>query len=168
MNDASSDDKRALERVVVVAIPAVPWGRTSRAAACKRICTFAAFTLLALARASLAQPAAASVDWSRAQPINVLMVENQFIPDHLAFRHGTPYRLHLENHGKDMHEFTAPAFLAAAIVRDPHLLANGGQDIVVQPGTSVDVDLVPLKPGRFALICADHDWADMTGEIVVE
>jgi uncharacterized cupredoxin-like copper-binding protein len=121
-----------------------------------------------LAQTSLAQPPAATVDWSHAQPMNVLMVDSKFIPNRLTFRHGMAYRLHLENHGKDLHEFTAPAFLADAIVRDPTMLANGGQEIVLQPGTSVEVDLVPLKPGTYPLICADHDWADMTGEIAVD
>jgi uncharacterized cupredoxin-like copper-binding protein len=128
----------------------------------------ATFALLLLTQTSFAQPPAASVDWSNAQPINVLMVDSKFIPDRLTFRHGMPYQLHLENHGKDLHEFTAPAFLADAIVRDPAVLANGGQEIVLQPGTAVDIDLVPLKPGTYSLICADHDWADMTGEIIVE
>jgi uncharacterized cupredoxin-like copper-binding protein len=145
-----------------------PWGCAGRVAAWKLLCPLAAFALSVFAHASLAQSPAASVDWSRALPINALMVENAFIPARLTFRHGVPYHLHLENHGKDMHEFTAPAFLADAIVRNPRLLANGGQDIVLQPGTSVDVDLVPRKPGTYKLICADHDWADMTGEIVVE
>ena len=48
-----------------------------------------------------------------------------FIPDRLTFRHGMPYQLHLENHGKDLHEFTAPEFLAAVIVRNPATLSNG-------------------------------------------
>ena len=62
------------------------------------------------------------------------MVDDQFVPDHLSFRHGVPYRLHLENRGKDLHEFTAPEFLADALVRDPGVLANAGQEVVVQPG----------------------------------
>ena len=62
------------------------------------------------------------------------MVDDRFEPDHLSFRHGVPYRLHMENHGKDLHEFTAPEFLADAIVRDPRVLANGGKEVVVQPG----------------------------------
>jgi len=100
--------------------------------------------------------------------MNVLMVENSFIPDRLMFRHGIPYRLHLENRGKELHEFTAPAFLAAAVVRNPALLSNGGREVVLQPGTSIDVDLVPLKPGTYDLTCADHDWDGMTGAITVE
>jgi uncharacterized cupredoxin-like copper-binding protein len=112
--------------------------------------------------------AAPAVDWSRAQPMTVVMVDNTFEPDHLTFQHGTPYRLHLENRGKNLHEFTAPEFLADAVVRDPNQLANGGKDIVVQSGASVDVDLEPLKPGTYRLICADHDWDGMVGDIVVK
>jgi uncharacterized cupredoxin-like copper-binding protein len=123
--------------------------------------------LLALLSPARSQPTA-SVDWSAAHPINVMLIDDKFVPDHLIFRHGVPYRLHLENHGKEMHEFTAPAFFAAAVVRDPRQIANGGEDIVIQPGTAADVDLVPLKPGSYKLICADHDWAGMTGEITVE
>ena len=112
--------------------------------------------------------AAPAVDWSHTQPMTVVMVDDMFEPDHLMFQHGTPYRLHLENHGKDLHEFTAPEFLADAVVRDPNQLANGGKDIVVQSGASVDVDLEPLKPGTYRLICADHDWDGMVGDIVVK
>ncbi len=112
--------------------------------------------------------ASPAVDWSHAQPMTVVMVDDVFQPDHLTFQHGTPYRLHLENHGKNLHEFTAPEFLAASIVRDPGQLANGGKEIVLQPGTSADVDLEPLKPGTYHLICADHDWDGMVGDIVVK
>jgi uncharacterized cupredoxin-like copper-binding protein len=38
----------------------------------------------------------------------------------------------------------------------------------VQPGASADIDLEPVKAGTYKLICADHDWDGMTGEIVVE
>ncbi len=120
---------------------------------------------LLLAAAARAQPA---VDWSRAQTVDLLMVDDRFEPDHLTFRHGVPYRIHMVNHGKDLHEFTAPEFLADAIVRDPRVLANGGKEVVVQPGAEVDVSLVPMKAGTFRLICADHDWDGMVGEITVE
>jgi uncharacterized cupredoxin-like copper-binding protein len=134
----------------------------------RRLCLIAASILLLSARNCVAQSAFAGVDWSHAQPVNVLMVDDKFIPDRLTFRHGMPYQLHLENHGKDLHEFTAPEFLAAVIVRNPATLSNGGQEIVIQPGAAVDVDLVPIKPGSYSLTCADHDWDGMTGEITVE
>ena len=121
--------------------------------------------MLLSAVAARAQP---GVDWSQAEAFNLLMVDDQFVPDHLSFRHGAPYRLHLENRGKDLHEFTAPEFLADALVRDPDALANAGQEVVVQPGQVVDVYLVPMRAGTFRLTCADHDWDGMVGEIVVE
>jgi uncharacterized cupredoxin-like copper-binding protein len=127
--------------------------------------------LLALLVGALLTSAASSppvVDWSKAQRIDVTMDEYRFVPDHLTFRRGLPYRLHLENRGKELHEFTAPAFFATVTLRDPHVLWTGGQEIVVQPGASADVDLIPRRSGHYDLICADHDWAGMTGEIVVQ
>jgi uncharacterized cupredoxin-like copper-binding protein len=122
-----------------------------------------------LALAVLVSAAAGdAVDWSGAQTINVLMVDNKFVPDRLNFRHGVPYVLHLENRGKELHEFTAPEFFGHAVMRDPGMLANSGAEIVVQPDMMGDVYLVPLKPGTYQLYCADHDWAGMVGEIVVE
>jgi uncharacterized cupredoxin-like copper-binding protein len=121
-----------------------------------------------LPAAALLLAAGPAMDWSHPQPMTVVMVDDRFEPDHLTFRRDTPYRLHLENRGKDLHEFTAPEFFANAILRDPAQLANGGKEIVVQSGTSVDVDLEPLKPGTYQLTCADHDWDGMVGEIVVE
>jgi len=118
-----------------------------------------------LAAASVAAPA---VDWSKPQIVRVEMVDYRFIPDHLTFRHGVTYRLHLENRGTDLHEFTAAAFFAEAIVRDPGKLANGGQEVVVQPGETVDVELMPQKAGTYDLRCADHDWDGMVGSIDVQ
>jgi uncharacterized cupredoxin-like copper-binding protein len=112
--------------------------------------------------------AAPAIDWSKAQTMRVEMVDNRFVPDQLTFRHGVAYRLHLENHGKDMHEFTAPQFFAEAIVRNPRKLANGGQEVVVQPGETADIDLVPKRPGKYELRCADHDWDGMVGGIEVQ
>ena len=111
---------------------------------------------------------AAATDWSSAQQVNVVMQDNRFVPDRITLRHGVAYRLHLENRGKDLHEFTAGAFFADTVVRDPGKLANAGTDVVVSPGRVVDVDVMPIRAGTFRLICADHDWDGMTGEIVVE
>ena len=126
---------------------------------------FARTLLTALALA----PAALAADrWANAQVVTEVMVDDSFQPDHLTFHSGQPYELRLENRGKDLHEFTAPAFLRAATVRDKRLLANGGTDIVVQPGTSVRIFLIPGPKGHYDLKCADHDWDGMVGEITVE
>lgn len=120
---------------------------------------------LLLAATARAQP---GVDWSTAEPVSVVMVDDKFVPDRLTLRHGVPYALHLENHGTHLHEFTAPEFFANAIVRDPGVLANGGKEVVVQPGWETIFYLMPVSAGTFRLFCADHDWDGMVGEIVVE
>lgn len=95
------------------------------------------------------------------------MVDNRFQPDHVTFQSGRPTELRLENHGKEMHEFTAPKFLRAAVIRDKSLLSNNATDIVVQPGQTVWVQLIPGPAGHYALTCADHDWDGMVGSISV-
>ncbi|HEY4044860.1 MAG TPA: cupredoxin domain-containing protein [Rhodopila sp.] len=105
---------------------------------------------------------------SHAEPLTVVMVDNRFEPDHITFHAGQTYELRLENHGKDLHEFTAPGFLKAATVRDKRLLANGGTVVVVQPGTSVRIVLITPAKGQYDLRCADHDWDGMVGSITVD
>jgi len=102
-----------------------------------------------LAAMALAPPALAADPWSHARVVTEVMVDNHFEPEHLTFQSGQPYELRLENHGKDMHEFTAPAFLKAAKVRDKRLLANGGTDIVVPSGKSVRIFLIPGPKGQY-------------------
>jgi uncharacterized cupredoxin-like copper-binding protein len=117
---------------------------------------------------ALPELARAADQWSGAEPLTVVLVDNHFQPDHVVFHAGRAYELRLENHGKDMHEFTAPAFLKAATVRDKRLLASGGTDIVVQPGQSIGIFLIAPARGHYELTCADHDWDGMVGEITVD
>ena len=112
--------------------------------------------------------AMAATDWSKAETVTVVTTEYGFEPNRLTFRAGVPYRLHLENHGKELHEFTAPAFLQNAEIRNRDAVTTDRAQIPVQPGEEKDVYLVPRGAGHYPLICADHDWAGMTGEIVVE
>jgi len=115
----------------------------------------------------IAALAMAATDWSKAETVTVVTTEYGFEPNRLTFRAGMPYRLHLENHGKETHEFTAPGFLQGAEIRNPTAVNADRTEILVQPGEQKDVFLVPRR-GRYPLRCADHDWAGMTGEIVVE
>jgi uncharacterized cupredoxin-like copper-binding protein len=100
--------------------------------------------------------------------LSVDLVDDKFVPDHLILRHGVHYRLHLENHGKDTHEFTAPKFFASVTLDNPAALNREHTEVVLQPGESKDVFLTPQRPGTYDLICADHDWDGMTGGITVE
>lgn len=102
-----------------------------------------------------------------AETVELVMTEYRFAPDHLSFEHGRPYRLVLENCGAELHEFTAPEFLAAIALDNPGVLASGGKEVVVRPGQRAELRFVALRPGRFAMSCADHDWAGMVGEITV-
>jgi uncharacterized cupredoxin-like copper-binding protein len=83
--------------------------------------------------------------------MNVTMVDYKFMPDHLTFQHDVHYRLHLENHGKETHEFTAPIFFATAKIDNPDVLNKERSEIVMQPGESKDIFLTPGKPGTYDL-----------------
>jgi uncharacterized cupredoxin-like copper-binding protein len=113
---------------------------------------------------ALAQP----VDWSAAQTVTIVTTEYHFTPDKLTFRRGVPYHLHLENPGKEMHEFTATDFFKTTRIRNPEVLATGVPEIVLQPTEQKDLYFVADKAGHYPLTCADHDWAGMIGEITVE
>jgi uncharacterized cupredoxin-like copper-binding protein len=100
--------------------------------------------------------------------ISVVMVDYRFEPDHLTFEHDVRYQLHLENHGKETHEFTAPTFLATATIDNPDVLNREHTEVLVDPGQSKDLFLTPHRAGTYDLRCADHDWNGMVGGITVK
>jgi plastocyanin len=113
-------------------------------------------------------PDLAKVDWTQARAVTIDMAEYRFTPDRLSFERGVAYRLQLENRGAELHEFTAPDFLAAIELRDRAVLNAGQNEIVVEPRTAKAVYFVARQAGSFPLNCADHDWAGMVGTIVIE
>lgn len=100
--------------------------------------------------------------------LNVDLIDDRFVPDHLVFHAGVHYRLHLANRGKHLHEFTAPAFFAGAEVDNPDALNRERTEVVLQPGEDKDVFLTAPRPGSYDLRCADHDWEGMVGTIIVD
>jgi uncharacterized cupredoxin-like copper-binding protein len=127
----------------------------------------AAFLLAVPALA--AHPARADdIDWSKAETVTMTMSEYKFTPDALTFKKGTPYRLHLVNKGKELHELDGPQFYAAISVGNREILVNGGQEVDVKPGQSQDLLFVPLQAGTYPIDCDDHDAFGMTGMITVE
>ena len=116
----------------------------------------------------LSAPAALGADWSQAQPVTVTTSDYEFSPSRLVFKRGVAYRLHIDNPGKEMHEFTAPEFFKAAEIRDPSVLNADKTEIEVPPGKAKDLEFVVQRAGRYPLRCSDHDWAGMIGEITVE
>ena len=108
------------------------------------------------------------VDWANAETVAVTMVNYEFIPDRLSFRRGVRYRLHLENHGSAIHDFSAPEFFKAIELKNPDVLGSYATRIVVRPHEAKDMYFIATRAGSYELICADHDWAGMTARITVE
>ena len=110
---------------------------------------------------------AAEPDWSHARYARILMFDYRFQPSRLVLRRGTPYRLHLVNRGKELHEFTAPQFFKMAALGNAEALNEAKSELAVPPGEARDLLVVPLAAGRYEFACADHDWAGMVGKIAV-
>jgi uncharacterized cupredoxin-like copper-binding protein len=100
--------------------------------------------------------------------LDLFMIDYKFVPDHLTFQHDMHYRLHMENHGKETHEVTAPTFFAAADIDNPDVLNREHTEVVMQPGDVKDLFLTARRPGTYDLRCSDHDWNGMVGGITVE
>ena len=113
---------------------------------------------------ALASPASSEAR----QTVTLQMTEYRFTPAKLIFRSGRAYRLVLINRGRELHEFTAPGFLGAIAIDDPGVVTPGGREIAVAPGARRELIFRATHSGRYPLNCADHDWAGMVGEIVVE
>jgi uncharacterized cupredoxin-like copper-binding protein len=115
----------------------------------------------------IAPAGALAVDWSKARKVTVVTVEYAFKPADLSFRVGTAYRLHLENKGKETHEFTAPDFFKAIDMRNADITGPDHIEIVIRPGERKDLYFIPKQAGSYDLRCSDHDWAGMVGHITV-
>jgi uncharacterized cupredoxin-like copper-binding protein len=72
------------------------------------------------------------------------------------------------NRGKEMHEFNAAELFKTAKINNPAVLNADKTELVLQPGETKDLYFIPRQAGHFKLVCPDHNWAGMTGEITVE
>jgi uncharacterized cupredoxin-like copper-binding protein len=131
---------------------------------------FRSFMLALSGALALAAPAAnaAGPDWSKATTISMVMSEYQFTPSQLSFERGKPYRLHLANAGRELHEIDAPEFFKTITPADPAMLVREGQEIDVEPGQQADFLFVPNQSGQFPFECEDHVEFGMTGSIAVK
>jgi uncharacterized cupredoxin-like copper-binding protein len=78
-------------------------------------------SILAIVSILVLSPAAWAEE-PKAEAVTLVGSDYAFTPNHLTFRVGSAYRLHFENRGKDLHEFTAPAFLKAIEISNPEVL----------------------------------------------
>jgi uncharacterized cupredoxin-like copper-binding protein len=111
---------------------------------------------------------AAAVDWAKARQVSVVTIEYRFEPNHLVFQRGVAYRLAVINKGHELHELTAPDFFKVIKMRNVNALNSEQTEIVVQPGEQKELYFIASRSGHFAMWCADHDWAGMTGDITIE
>lgn len=107
-----------------------------------------------------------------AQPaptIAVQMSNFKFAPDTVVLDHGRSYVLHLTNVSGGGHDFTAPAFFAAANVApaDRRYVVEGA--VEVPSGKAIDIHLTAPAAGRYKLKCTHslHKMFGMSGSIVV-
>jgi uncharacterized cupredoxin-like copper-binding protein len=107
-------------------------------------------------------------DWSRAERVEIGMVDYEFIPREIRFRHGQPYRLHLVNAGTEGHDLTAADFFASAKLKNTDAFNESGTSVYLSPQQTTDIYFVAPNPGLFAPRCADHDWAGMTATIIID
>jgi uncharacterized cupredoxin-like copper-binding protein len=117
---------------------------------------------------ALATPSALATDWKKAKEVSVVTTESKFTPNKLTLRRGIPYRLRVQNRGKEMHEFNAADFFKSTKINNPNVLNADKTELVLHPGETKDLYFIPKQAGHFKLVCPDHDWAGMTGEITVE
>ncbi len=115
------------------------------------------------------QLAPASIDFGGAAGERVELANFDFTPHEIHLRAGRPYTLVLTNVGSGGHDFAAPEFFAAALIKpdDAALVAEGEIDV---PGNATrTVHLVPAA-GTYKLVCTHtgHALLGMTGSIVVD
>ena len=112
-------------------------------------------------------PGRADIDWSRAQPVEVVLQEFSFEPSRIELAAGQPYLLRLRNAGRGGHNFVAPAFFRGAVTREA-APPDGG--IELAQGEVKEIALVPLRAGEYPLECTHllHSLFGMTGEISVK
>jgi plastocyanin len=126
-----------------------------------RLAPMAAAALAAVVAPASAQPA----------PDRVAVALNSFAfsPATISLVHGHPYVLELANTASGGHDFSAPAFFAAAQIAPGDRARIGKRGIEVPSGQTVTIALTAPKPGHYRLRCTHflHSTMGMTGEIVV-
>ena len=108
--------------------------------------------------AHAAQPAVTSVD----------LVNFRFTPAQLQLRANTPTILQLRNNASGGHNFSAPAFFAAARVAPASAALVRGGKVEIPGRSTVSVELIPAA-GQYPLKCTHtlHSTFGMKGTIIV-
>lgn len=115
------------------------------------------------------QPLPPSVNWAQAQTLDVILSDFDYDPATIELAQGRPYRIRFINQGSGGHDFTAPAFFAAAAVFPDDQAGVTDGRIDLKKGQRQDIRLVPITPGSYDVYCSHflHKTFGMTGDVVV-
>ena len=121
-----------------------------------RIAAAAAFILANAVSASAQSP----------PTVTIMLQSYAFEPHPITLSANRPTRLLFVNRSNRGHDFTAPAFFAAAQILSG--AAPGGK-VNLAAGESAEIDLVPTR-GRYKVHCGrfSHKWRGMKTEILVQ
>ena len=103
-----------------------------------------------------ASAAIEAADWEKAIALAIRMRQGDFNPMVVQMRAGFPYVLTIENADAEVHVFRAREFFASAAVKavepmDPPLKPGSTVvAILVEPGQTRTVRLIPMKDGTYA------------------
>jgi uncharacterized cupredoxin-like copper-binding protein len=102
--------------------------------------------------------------------VNVQLSNYKFTPKTIIFDRGKPYVLRLTNISGGGHDFTAPAFFAAASIASADRQSVQGGEVEVHPGKTQEIRLTaPAAAGSYKVKCTHtfHKFFGMSGKIVV-
>ena len=115
-----------------------------------------------------------SVDWSKAETVNVALADFDFEPAALSFQSGNIYRLHLENNGKETHFFAAEGFFKAIASnwleqKEGNIAHPLLREIALSPGESKDLTFIAVTKGSYELHCSApfHEGMGMKSSITI-
>lgn len=109
--------------------------------------------------------------------IKIEMVDYGYRPREIRMKAGEPYRITLTNYSSINHYFTAPEFFRSVATRKA--MVEGYAEIkapyftaveVLRRGGTIDLYVVPVVKGRYAVHCElnDHRERGVEGEIIIE
>ena len=122
--------------------------------------------LMAIAFAALAVPAATA---QAPAIVNVQLANYKFTPKAIVLDHGRSYVLRLHNASGGGHDFTWPAFFAAASIAPSDRRWIQGGEVEVPPGQVREIRLTAPGAGSYKVKCTHsfHKFLGMSGMIVV-
>ena len=128
----------------------------------------AALLVVAILSGACAGTSVAAQSRTKAQSLDVVLTDFAFTPQNLHMRQGQAYALRFVNRGSGGHNFSAPAFFAAARINPADAGAIAGGKVELGRDQSRTLRLVPAA-GRYDVTCTHflHAGFGMVGSITV-